>query len=179
MLLAGIVVGSAACSGSDELPSGSLSIGSGAEEWNCPDPGVRTTQALGAMWVTNTGTAPIKIRKVELVAPHDVQVDPAFLVPEGGLWYTVSGDVPPPARGDKSAADAWSRRVTPDEAVIRPGQLWEIVVPMRTLSDDASFEATRIEYDEDGTRRVGRDATAMAIDGKGPGCGDGGQVNGR
>ena len=161
--------GTAACSGSKGLPTGSLSIGPGGEELNCPSPGVRSTRALPAVWVSNRGASPIKILEVELIAPHDVEVDPAFLVPPGDLWYTVAGDVPP-AQGDEMAADAWSRRVAMDQAVIQPGELWEIVVPMRTLSDDASFEATRVEYEEDGKRRAGQDHTAMAIDGHSEMC---------
>ncbi|AEI10721.1 hypothetical protein [Cellulomonas gilvus] len=155
---------SAGCSASTELPSGSLRIGPGGEELNCPDPGVRHARALGAVWVKNLGESPIRIRKVEPVAPVDVEVDGVFLVPDGGKWYSVAADVPPSvAQDDDWSADAWARRVPLQEAVLEPGELWQIVQVMRTLSDEASFEATRVEYDEDGVRRAGQDRTAMYI----------------
>ncbi|MDM7830602.1 hypothetical protein [Cellulomonas edaphi] len=41
---------------------------------------------------------------------------------------------------------------------------------MRALTDDASFEATRVVYEESGKRRAGQDKTAMGIIGNGPRC---------
>lgn len=169
LLTLGLAGASAACAADSNLPAGSLTVGPGGEELNCADPGVRSTRALSAVWVKNTGTSPIRIVSVQAVGAVDLELDAPFLVQEGGRWYTVAGDIPP-APGDEWSAQAWSHRVDLDEGVIGPGELWQIVQPMRTLSDDAHFEATRVEYDEDGTRRAGQDRTAMSITGHSPEC---------